>query len=85
MRFLVDENLPPRLAAWLCAHGHDALHVSDCGLLGCSDAAIADFAEHESRVIITRDADFENLSASKAALRVMLLGIGNAPTPELLA
>ncbi len=29
MRFLVDAQLPPVLARWLCEAGHDARHVED--------------------------------------------------------
>ena len=28
MRFLVDAQLPPRLATWLTVEGHEALHVA---------------------------------------------------------
>lgn len=33
MRFLVDAQLPPALARWLCANGHEAVHVGDLGML----------------------------------------------------
>ena len=32
MKFLVDAQLPPSLAQWLCAAGADALHVEHVGL-----------------------------------------------------
>ncbi|MGH3935113.1 MAG: DUF5615 family PIN-like protein [Pseudonocardiaceae bacterium] len=32
MRFLVDANLSPRIAARLCAGGYEAAHVQDHGL-----------------------------------------------------
>jgi predicted nuclease of predicted toxin-antitoxin system len=32
MRFLVDAQLPPALARWLAAQGHEAAHVGDLGL-----------------------------------------------------
>lgn len=31
MKFLVDANLPPGLAAWLCDQGHDATHLLEKG------------------------------------------------------
>jgi hypothetical protein len=40
MRFLVDANLPPRVAVLLREHGHDATHVADHGLLLASDEVI---------------------------------------------
>lgn len=32
MRFLVDAQLPPALARWLAAQGHEAEHVGDIGM-----------------------------------------------------
>ena len=29
MKFLVDAQLPRRIALWLCEQGHDALHTLD--------------------------------------------------------
>lgn len=34
MKFLVDENLPPKLAVWITSKGHDAIHIRELGLLG---------------------------------------------------
>jgi predicted nuclease of predicted toxin-antitoxin system len=40
VKFLVDANLPPALARWLAAAGHEAYHVSDFGLEAMPDKAI---------------------------------------------
>ena len=58
MRFLVDAQLPPALARWLAAQGHDAAHVGDLGMQGASDAAIWDHALVSSSAIVTKDEDF---------------------------
>jgi predicted nuclease of predicted toxin-antitoxin system len=58
MRFLVDAQLPPALARWLAANGHEAEHVSDRRMEAAPDAAIWDYALHSSAVIITKDEDF---------------------------
>lgn len=34
MRFLVDAQLPPALARWIAAQGHEARHVADLGMAG---------------------------------------------------
>ena len=63
MRFLVDENLSPRLADLLTACGHDAVHVRDLGLHGGSDADVMDQAVASDRVIVSADTDFGALLA----------------------
>jgi len=58
MRFLVDAQLPPALARWLAAKGHEAAHVGDLGMQAASDAAIWDHALASSYAIVTKDEDF---------------------------
>ncbi len=58
MRFLVDAQLPPALARWLAAKGHEAAHVGDLGMQAASDAAIWNYALAASSVIVTKDEDF---------------------------
>jgi predicted nuclease of predicted toxin-antitoxin system len=70
MRFLVDAQLPPALARWLVAAGHEAEHVADRGMQAASDTAIWDLALREQWVIITKDEDF--------AQRHILTGTGPA-------
>jgi predicted nuclease of predicted toxin-antitoxin system len=70
MRFLVDAQLPPALARWLAAKGHEAVHVVDRQMETASDSAIWEFALRVSAVIVTKDEDF----AQRKAL------IGNGPS-----
>jgi predicted nuclease of predicted toxin-antitoxin system len=58
MRFIVDAQLPPALARWLAANGHEAEHVADKHMATASDTAIWDFALQAAAVIITKDEDF---------------------------
>jgi len=58
MRFLIDAQLPPALARWLVAQGHEAEHVADIGLASASDAAIWDHALGVAAIIVTKDEDF---------------------------
>jgi predicted nuclease of predicted toxin-antitoxin system len=52
MRFVVDAQLPKRLARWLAARGHDALHTLDlAGGNRTSDAAITEFACRDDRIV----------------------------------
>ena len=58
MRFLVDAQLPPALARWLAAKGHEAEHVADRGMQAASDDAIWGYALAAFSAIITKDEDF---------------------------
>jgi predicted nuclease of predicted toxin-antitoxin system len=59
MNFLVDAQLPRRIAVYLRAQGHDAVHTLDLPEANrTTDAAILVFAEHEQRVVVTKDSDF---------------------------
>ena len=58
MRFIVDAQLPPALAAWLIAQGHEAVHVFDLNLTHADDAVIWQRAEATASVIVTKDEAF---------------------------
>lgn len=58
MRFLVDAQLPPALARWLAAQGHDAEHVADRDMEAVSDSVIWDHAAASLAAIVTKDEDF---------------------------
>jgi predicted nuclease of predicted toxin-antitoxin system len=69
VRFLVDENLPPRLAKLLAASGHDAVHVRDLAAASAPDSAIMALAADQDRVIVSADTDFGALLAQARATR----------------
>lgn len=83
MNFIVDENLPSRLVAWIVDRGHGASHVREVGLRGAADPAICKAAETDGAVIVTRDRDFDALAEIGKA-RVVRLTLGNATTSNLL-
>ncbi len=62
MKLLFDETLSPRLAQRLQSHFPDSLHVNDCGLGAASDDSIWTFARENGFVIVSKDADFQDLS-----------------------
>lgn len=57
MKFLIDADSPHSLVNILTKHGHEAAHVRD--LLGAAtDNEIAEYANKNKRIIITRDLGF---------------------------
>jgi predicted nuclease of predicted toxin-antitoxin system len=61
VKFLVDAQLPRRLARCLRLAGYDALHTLDLPKGNrTSDAEVNEIALREDRVVITKDADFVN-------------------------
>lgn len=59
VRFLIDEHIDHAIVAALRLHGHDALTLAEAHLLSADDEQqILPFAHAESRVLVTRDADF---------------------------
>jgi predicted nuclease of predicted toxin-antitoxin system len=85
VRFLIDAQLPPALAAWIVERGHSADHVRTLGLLAAPDEAIWSTALETGSVIVTKDHDFvEWAMARRPTTAVVWVRIGNATTPALI-
>lgn len=67
MKFLVDECISFRLAKLLVEAGHDAVHVTDCGIAGEPDTVVMETARESGRVLISADTDFGELLARSGA------------------
>lgn len=62
MKFWVDAQLPPLLAAWLSEQFHiEAIAVRTLGLRDATDVAIFQAAQQQGTVIISKDSDFVEL------------------------
>ena len=64
IRFHLDENCDPRIAAGLALHGVDVTTTPGAGLLHASDEAQLAYAVAQGRVIVTQDTDFPRLAAA---------------------
>jgi predicted nuclease of predicted toxin-antitoxin system len=84
VRFLIDAQLPPALCEWLRDRGHEAWHVASLGLLAATDATIADRADAENLILITKDDDFLRLRLPDRFV-LLWLRVGNATNRALLA
>ena len=79
MKFLVDAQLPRRMAAWLAAAGCDATHTLDLpGANRTTDEQVNDVAEREQRVVVTKDADFvDSHLLRRRPAKLLLISTGN--------
>ncbi|MBD2757008.1 DUF5615 family PIN-like protein [Spirosoma validum] len=87
LKFIVDTQQPPMLATYLRWKGFDAIHTThfpDGHLL--QDIEIAKITLEESRIIVTKDADFPDSFFLKGAPpRVIHIQLGNIRNRELTA
>ena len=66
MKFIIDEDLSPRVARYLCQEFcFDAIAVRDGGLLGATDPEVLEYAFKEDRILVTANIrDFEKLATA---------------------
>ncbi|UYM06610.1 DUF5615 family PIN-like protein [Solicola gregarius] len=86
MRFIVDAQLPPRLARFLDAAGHEGQHVADLPTgVTALDAEIAAHADTDDAVVVTKDADFRySHAATGSPRRLLLVMTGNTSNAALI-
>lgn len=84
MKFLVDAQLPPVLAAWLRGRGYDAAHVEDVGLRDSDDADVRELAVRQERIVVTKDRDFVAPPLVGSPPVVVWVRTGNAPTRVII-
>ena len=85
MKFLVDAQLPRRLATRLAECGHDAVHTLDLPDGNAStDRAVMEFARDQQGIVVTKDADFLNsfLITGQPA-KLLLVSTGNIANRDL--
>ncbi|MEM6722627.1 MAG: DUF5615 family PIN-like protein [Bacteroidota bacterium] len=89
MKFIIDTQLPPRLARFLNRlenYQIEAIHTTDFedGHL-LADDKIIEIAIQDQRIIISKDSDFlENYLLRGAPPRILLLSLGNIRNQDLL-
>ncbi|MBI5364065.1 MAG: DUF5615 family PIN-like protein [Planctomycetes bacterium] len=86
MRFLLDNNLSPRLLGSLSQRYPGSSHVRDFSLARADDAVIWSLAKERGFTILSKDADFHQLSLLFGAPpKVVWLRVGNRSTNQILA
>ncbi len=82
MKFLVDAQLPRRLAHVLHGAGYDTLHTLDLPARNLTtDQEITRIAIAEERIVITKDADFvESFIFQRRPPKLLVITTGNLVT-----
>jgi predicted nuclease of predicted toxin-antitoxin system len=85
MKFIVDAQLPVRLARFLQASGYDTLHTKDLpGENATPDNEINAVSIQQNRILITKDVDFVNSFLTvQEPYKLLLITTGNINNSEL--
>jgi predicted nuclease of predicted toxin-antitoxin system len=85
MKFLVDAQLPRRLANFLNQSGHDVLHTRDLPEGNSTpDTVINEISLREQRVVITKDDDFvQSFLLQEKPYKLLLVATGNIKNADL--
>ena len=86
MKFIVDAQLPLKLAVALTAAGHDAVHTLNLPDKNrSSDTFITRLADSEGRAVVSKDADFVTSHVVNGTpLRLLQISTGNLKNSILL-
>lgn len=86
MKFLIDAQLPVRLARWMREKGHDVVHTRDLPDGNrTEDRDINRISMREQRTVVTKDGDFvDTLVLQQTPHRLLLISTGNISNVELL-
>ena len=86
MKLLFDQNLAPSLVARLAKLFPGSMHVREAGLATADDAAVWEYAKAGGFAILSKDADFRQLSFLYGSPpKVVWLRVGNRSTAEIEA
>jgi len=86
VKFLVDAQLPRRLALWLQQRGYDVIHTLHLAQQNRTpDSFLMDLESKDSRVLVTKDSDFEiSFELGQGPPKLLLITTGNVHNNELL-
>ena len=84
MKLLFDQNLSPRLVDYLSDLYPESNHVYRLGIDRVADREVWEYARRESFVIVTKDADFIDLSMLRGfPPNVVWIRRGNCRTQDI--
>jgi predicted nuclease of predicted toxin-antitoxin system len=87
VKFLIDAQLPRRLAKWLRDRGHDVIHTEQLFRKNRTlDSTLLIESLKDERVVVTKDSDFQlSFELGNGPFRLLLVATGNIHNDELLA
>lgn len=86
MKLIVDQNLSPRLVSQLNDIFPESTHVSFVSLDKASDSELWSYAGINDYIIVTKDADFSDLSMIYGhPPKIIWIGVGNCSTETAYA
>lgn len=87
MKFLIDAQLPKTPAYSLREKGFDVVHTSELPVGNdTTDAEINRLSLTESRIVVSKDADFyDSFTAKKEPYKLLHIKTGNIKNSELLS
>lgn len=84
MKFLLDQNLSPRLCELLRDLSADIAHVRQIGLERADDEVVWNYARENGLTVITKDADFNNMAfLFGAPPKIIWIQLGNCSTSDI--
>ena len=85
MKFLVDAQLPVRVARFLQASGYDTIHTRDFPKQNATlDNEINALSIQQNRILITKDSDFVNSFLTiQQPYKLLFIATGNINNSEL--
>jgi predicted nuclease of predicted toxin-antitoxin system len=86
VKFLVDAQLPTRLASLLQQAGYDTIHTLDLPAQNqTTDVEIITISMQQERIVVTKDSDFLNsFLISQQPYKLLLVTTGNITNTELV-
>ena len=85
MKFIVDAQLPRRLARFMQAKGYDVIHTLDLPQQNATpDSSINALSIDQNRIVITKDFDFvDSFLTLQKPYKLLLITTGNIKNSDL--
>lgn len=84
MKLLFDQNISYRIIGKISQYFSGSKHISECGLMNCSDSEVWEYAKNNDYSIVTFDSDFYDISVINGhPPKIIWLRTGNSSTDKI--